>query len=333
MSGVRPFLRSLAYRTLAPAARLFHRVAHAERVTIVMYHAIVASPLPLPDWCFLDETSFRRQVDYLQAHFDVLSLSEAAERLRTSRIRRPTAVITFDDGFQSIRDVAWSILRERGVPATVFLATGLVGTTDTIWYCRLNRALSATRRGSLEYEGEGHDLSTPPARARASASLQARLKAKPHPRLLTELRRIVQDLGDDPGAPIEAGSPYRILGARAIAGMAASGLMEFGGHTRSHAILSLLSPQQREDEIDSSLAAVAELTGRPCRLFSYPNGRAQDYDAGAVKRLETRGVRAAVTTVPGANETATPSLELRRYGIGAGTGMPEFQLKVHHALR
>ena len=49
-------MRSLAYRTLAPAARLFHRVAHAERVTIVMYHAIVASPLPLPDWCFLDET-------------------------------------------------------------------------------------------------------------------------------------------------------------------------------------------------------------------------------------------------------------------------------------
>jgi len=333
VSGVRPFLRSLAYRTLAPPARLFHRAVHAERVTIVMYHAVVATPLPVEDWCFLDLASFRRQVDYLREHFDVLPLSEAVERLRTGRVRRPTAVITFDDGFQSIRDVAWNVLRERGLPATMFLATGFVGTSDTIWYCRLNRALAATRRARLEYEGDRLDLSTPAARARASVSLQARLKAKPHPRLLVELRGIVEDLGDDPGAPIEAGSPYRILGRRAVAEMAASGVMEFGGHTRSHAILSVLTPQQRDDEIDSSLAAIAEMTGRPCRLFSYPNGRAQDYDAGAVKRLEARGVRAAVTTVAGANETATPPLELRRYGIGAGTGLPEFQLKVHHAKR
>ena len=321
----------MAYWTLAPAARLIQRMARAHRVTIVMYHAVLASPLPLADWCFLDEASFRRQVDYLRAHFEVLPLLEAAERLSTGRIRRPTAVITFDDGFQSIRDVAWPILRERGLPATVFLATGLVGTSDTIWYCRLNRALSATRRQSLEYEGDRHDLSTPAARARASLSLQARLKVKPHPLLLIELRSIVEELGDDPGAPIEAGSPYRILGRSAVAEMADSGTMEFGGHTRSHAILSLLTPQQRDDEIDSSLAAVAELTGRPCHLFSYPNGRAQDYDVGAVKRLEMRGVRAAVTTVPGANDAATPPLELRRHGIGEGTGRPEFQWMVHHA--
>lgn len=330
---VSAFLESLAYRTLAPPARFAHRALRPHRLTIVMYHAVAASPLPVEDWCFLDEATFRRQMDYLREHFDVLPLSEAVDRLRAGNVRRPAAVITFDDGFQSVRDVALDILRERGLPATVFLATGLVGTSDTIWYCRLNKALASTRRPWLQYEGGRIDLSTAAARARAGASLQARLKTKPHPRLLAELGGIVADLGDDPGSSIEAGSPYRILGKGAVAEMSASGVVEFGGHTRSHAILSLLAPPQRDDEIDSSLDAVAELTGRPCRLFSYPNGRAQDYDAGAVKRLETRGVRAAVTTRAGPNEPGTPPLELRRYGIGAGMGLPEFRFRVHHAMR
>lgn len=325
-------LRAAARETVARLGlpRLLHRAAPRGRLTIVMYHAVVPRPLPVEDWCFLDLGSFRQQAEYLGRHFEILFLSEAALRLRRGAIRRPTAVLTFDDGFQNNRDVVLPILQDRGLPATVFLTTGLLGTDETVWYCRLNRALGATTKRRFDWDGETFDLSVPGAKAQAARAIQARLKALAHPQLLAELRGILHELGEAPERTIEADSPYRMLGREAAAEMAGSGLVEFGAHTHGHAILARLSPEERDLEIGRSLAAVQDLTGCPCRLFSYPNGRAEDYDAATIEALRERGVAAAVTTVAGPNDERTPALELNRYGIGAGVTMTQFQLMVHH---
>jgi len=310
-----------------------HRAVWPHRLTVLMYHAVVAEPAPVEDWCFLDATSFRRQMDHLVRHFDVLPLSVAVDRLGSGTVRRPTAVITFDDGYQNNHDVAGPLLRERKLPATIFLTTGLIGTSDTVWYCRINQALATTREPDLEWRGERFGLGDPAARAAASSALQARLKGLPHPHLLAEVHEIVRSLGEDPERPITADSPYRMLSPVAIAEMQSSGLVEFGAHTRSHAILASLSPAERDAEIGASIAAVEALTGRPCRLFSYPNGRRQDYDAGAIEALRRCQVRAAVTTMEGANDAATPPLELRRYGIGPGLEPGAFAFTIHHCRR
>ncbi len=294
-------------------------------LTIYAYHAVVQTPLEVYDWCFIDARSFRRQVRYLKRHFEVVSLSEAVERLSNGQIGRPTAVITFDDGFQNNYEVAFPILRELGLPATVFLITGLVNTADTVWFCRLHRALSVTRKASLEWDGTHFDLTGPLARAATCAEAQARLKRLPHPRLLDKVRRIIVELGDDPDHPITASSPYRMLGREAILEMARSGLVEFGAHGVSHAILSLLPSEERYHEIKRSSKAVRELTGRPCQLFAYPNGQALDYDAESIKILKACGVRAAVTAIAGPNETKTPVMELKRCGIGANLSMTDFK--------
>ncbi|HET8648128.1 MAG TPA: polysaccharide deacetylase family protein, partial [Vicinamibacteria bacterium] len=163
---------------------LAHRLWTRQRVTIVMYHAVISSPLTVPDWGFLDERLFRQQLEYLARHFDVVSLHEALRRLRQALVQRPTAVITFDDGFQSVHDVALPVLKRMGLPATVFVVTGLAGTDDTPWFCRLNRALATATRRSLEWRGESFALDSAPLRGRAGAILQERLKELPHPMLL-----------------------------------------------------------------------------------------------------------------------------------------------------
>jgi peptidoglycan/xylan/chitin deacetylase (PgdA/CDA1 family) len=321
--------RALAATGIPPLA---HRLMPRQRVTILMYHAVVTSPLAVPDWCFLDEGVFRRQLEYLASHFDVVPLSEAVRRLRQRTVRKPTAVITFDDGFQSVHDVALPVLKRMGLPATVFVVSGLVDTDDTPWYCRLNRALAAATRRSLEWREETFAFDSAPARGRAGAVLQGRLQELPHPRLMHELAAVVGALGDDAQRPVGPGSPYRVLGARELEALAKSGLFEIGAHGASHAILSLLPPEDREREVVESVQAVARLTGRACRFFSYPSGRAADYDGGVRRTLGELGIEAAVTGVAGANVPTTPRLELRRHGVGADTDMAEFQLMVHHAM-
>lgn len=323
---------SLASQLLAKAKvpQVCHRLLFKNQVTIVMYHGIVKSPLEIYDWCFVDELSFRKQVGYLKKHFEIVQLSEAIERMRKGEIKHPTAVITFDDGYQNNFDVAFPILRREEIPATIFLATGLTNTNATVWYCRLNLALSQTSEPHIDWNGFRFDLSTAGLRAKASATIQESLKQLEHSQLVDNVRKIVLQLDGDPDRAIEIGSPFRMLDNNVIAEMAGSGLIEFGAHTHRHTILSLLSKEERFNEIRQSTNAIYELTGRPCKCFAYPNGKVEDYNIETIRDLETCGIQMALTTIPGPNDGMTPEMELRRYGIGANLPMARFQLMVHH---
>jgi len=313
-------------------AQVFHRLAYQDELTMVMYHGIIKDPLMVEDWCFVDEHSFRMQIEYLKKHFEITSLSEAIERMGKGEIKRPTAVITFDDGYQNNYDVAFPILCKERIPATIFLTTGLINTNDTVWYGRINLALSKTQRTHIEWNGFKFDLSTLDLKAKASAAIQDSLKTLEHPNLMATIRSIILELGDDPDCSIEIGSPFRMLDKKAIGEMATSALIEFGAHTHRHSILSHLSDGERENEIRQSINVIYELTGHPCKYFAYPNGRAEDYNSGAIKDLKAYGIQIAVTTISGPNDRMTPPMELRRYGIGADLPMAEFQLMVHHFI-
>jgi hypothetical protein len=127
-------------------------------------------------------------------------------------------------------------------------------------------------------------------------------------------------------------SHFRMLDNQSIADMSASGLIEFGAHTATHTILSRVDEARARQEITSSIEDTQRLTGKPCRLFAYPNGQPGDYNEAVIRFLERSGIGAAVTTRDGPSTMTTPPLELCRYGIGAGLSILPFILRVHHLL-
>jgi peptidoglycan/xylan/chitin deacetylase (PgdA/CDA1 family) len=327
-------IKNLAFpvfvRSAAP--RLLHRHFFPQKLTIITYHAVVRTPLRIYDWCFLDEESFRQQLTYLQKHFEVVSLAAAVESLRAGKLNRPTAVITLDDGYQNNYSVAFPILREFGLPATVFITTGFINTDDTFWNLRLNLCLAKTKRTSLSWRGEVLDLSDTASRAKANVMIRKYLRDFSRPELMSRLSEIINMLGEDPKSPIALDNPFRMLTAQAIKEMNQSGLIEFGAHSHTHPILARLSVEDCKNEIELSVRQVGELTGCDCRFFAYPLGGRHDYNQQSIDILRNLGICAAVTTQTGANDNRTPLLELRRYGAGQNDGMADFQLKVHHLL-
>ncbi len=328
-------LKNLLKNTLTTAfnasalQRVVHKTLLRNRLVIICYHIIARSPFSFPDWCILDVDSFKRQLRYLKSHFDLLPLREAVEKCRKNALHRPTAVITFDDGYQNNYDTAFPILKDLGIPATIFLTTALVDTDNSLWFCRINMALAQCSLEDFSWKGARIDLRTAAAKASASKSLQASLKQLPHQELLEEAMRIVEGLGDDPSRPFERHSLFRMLDTRSIKDMLNSGLISFGAHTHSHAIVSLLSEEEQQVQISRSLDTVRELTGEPCKVFAYPNGRRQDYGKETIGILHKCGVDMAVTGIDGHNRSNTRPLELRRIGIG-GTWKPGyFPIAVH----
>jgi peptidoglycan/xylan/chitin deacetylase (PgdA/CDA1 family) len=94
------------------------------RTVVLCYHSIGAgdSPLTLP------AEVFRAQVELLaEEGFDFVSFGKLADILaRGSLPARPTAVLTFDDGFADMHTVVWPSLTELRIPATCFVTTGLM---------------------------------------------------------------------------------------------------------------------------------------------------------------------------------------------------------------
>ncbi len=305
VTAARPASGARAVGTRGPAA-----------LGIVMYHAVIEAPLAVPDWCFLAAETFQRQLAEIRRHADIVSLGEARSRLRANPTR-PLAVITFDDGFLNNATVALPRLAAGDTPATVFLTTGPAAKGDTIWYCRLNDAIARCPETVLTWEDRRYSLAGSMARRETAAELQARLKPSSGAAFATRFRDLLRSLGYDPRAPLACDSPFRLLDPAGLADLLASGLIDLGGHTVSHAILAPLSAAEQRREIEGSLASIASITGRPTRLFAYPNGGSADYDQTALAILHDAGVQAAVTAVEGVNRPDTPPLELLRHGIGA----------------
>lgn len=102
--------------------------ARPQHPPVLLYHSI-AELAPTPEGA---ARAFRTQIAYLaRAGYRTLSPTEFIAGLDSGNWPRRSILITFDDGYLDFHDVAWPILREHGMSATVFLVhDGLDGGVD-----------------------------------------------------------------------------------------------------------------------------------------------------------------------------------------------------------
>lgn len=117
---LRPLKRAV-WRSTALLGRILRR----EGVPILTYHSIDDSGSLIS----VAPRAFEWQMQYLErAGLRSLPLREYVDRLAAGDLpRRGAFVITFDDAFKNVLDVALPILRRHGFTATVFVPTEHVG--------------------------------------------------------------------------------------------------------------------------------------------------------------------------------------------------------------
>ena len=87
---------------------------------ILFYHR-VADEHPNP-WSMSD-AEFEEQITWMQENFDMVSLEECQNRIRSGHNTRPTLSITFDDGYADNCNFAMPMLIKRKIPVTYFVTT------------------------------------------------------------------------------------------------------------------------------------------------------------------------------------------------------------------
>lgn len=275
------------------------RWLHRDRVAVLMYHGIMPDEVAEAEGDSLQvrASDFRRQMEFLKRNYEVCSLHEAYCRLGKPG-PKPRAVVTFDDGYANNYLTAFPILRELGIPATIFVVTGRTGTSQMFWWDRLHLAT----RGSAAVEADFTDTLK---------------RLRPH-----AIEQQIDDYLRRRGltaAPTPTGH-YRVLNRDEIAAMAATGLIEFGCHTHDHQSISILSKQELQTTVRDCNARL-EAWGGPVRYFAAPYG---DYDDVHVPGLRQFDFELALSTDEGFLCSTSDPFRIPRFGIDRDCSLAKF---------
>ena len=253
---------------------------------------------------------------YLCRMFELLPLAEVVDRLASGACgRTPMVALTFDDGYANNLHRLLPVLRAHGAPATIFVTSGLVGTTKRLWTDEVRRYVRETRVPSLRASFLRGSVQLAPGADRSAIGDQLVETMKRAPVRPVELLAELREAAAVPNSPCDG--DQRILSSEELASLAADPLITIGAHTVSHCVLSSVPFEVAQQEIDQSRRELAALTGLEPALFAYPNGA---FTPEVVEHLRKTGWRAGVATAPGIALPYGDLFRLPRLPLGCGPG-------------
>jgi glycosyltransferase involved in cell wall biosynthesis len=108
-------------------------IRKSKSLHVLAYHAISNLPKGSPTYAYgVPPCQFERQLDELKrSGYHFLSAEEFLMFLNGNyQLTRHSLLLTFDDGYSELLDVVLPLLRDRSIPAVVFVVSRLIGRTN-----------------------------------------------------------------------------------------------------------------------------------------------------------------------------------------------------------
>ena len=278
------------------AVLTYHRIA--EPAVAGMHAALYVSP-----------SDFEEQLDVLKRRYAIVSADDVLDARHGRRpLPRHALLLTFDDAYTDFGATAWPRLRERSLPALLFVPTSYPDQPHRwFWWDRLGellgRALSAasfaTPLGELP-------VGTPQERERTYRLLRDHCKRIGVDAACDLVEGLAGELDPSPAR-------NEVLGWDALRQLAAEGVA-IAPHSRTHPLLPTLSDELMRDELTGSCADIERELGSSVSCFAYPSGA---WDQRVVEATAAAGLDVAFTTRRGVNDLRKGEwLTMRRVNVG-----------------
>jgi peptidoglycan/xylan/chitin deacetylase (PgdA/CDA1 family) len=298
--------RAAAVLDAAPLRALLARLPLWNGVLVLNYHR-VGDPAGTPwDHQLYSATAegFDAQLAFLAREADVVGPQDLAELARAGRGRH--VLLTFDDGYRDNYEIAFPLLRARGLSATFFLASGFLDRTLPAWWDEIAWMV----HHATDDVGPG-------------AALTARYKQLQGDQTEAFLDDVAQRSGAGrcpPEAARDTWMTWEMARELRDAGM------PIGGHTETHPLLARIPEEQQEREIATCARRLSEELDLPMRWFSYPVGSPDAFTPATREILARHGVELAFSFYGGIGRySAWDPLDVRRMNVGPAIDAPRVQ--------
>jgi len=266
---------------------IMHRIARNKTASLATELTITEN--------FLD-----RVIRKLKESADFVTLDNIFQLLVNDQLRgkrdRPVIALTFDDGFRDNLMLALPILRDHGVPATIYVPSGAPDRLLDPWPWRLEKSLWEHSDISLDWPGLPPRLPTRtwPEKRAAFRFLTLFIHENiPVNRNLTEILLPTSRVSD------EALMDEQFVNWDELRQLAADPLITIGGHAVTHASLRDLEKDQAFREIDDGRKRLIAQLDVPVRHFAYPYGESSNFSSREFALVARAGYHTAVTNISG----------------------------------
>jgi peptidoglycan/xylan/chitin deacetylase (PgdA/CDA1 family) len=284
---------------------------------ILLYHQL-GRPERDPFAQFVDPEYFAGHMEVLR-DLRPLGLAALAGEVRDGTVPANGVAVTFDDGYVSGLRIAKPVLERAGIPATIFVATGLTGGERDVWWADLADAFAPQRELPAQLRldtGESTRSWLVDATERHALLIEvwAWLRLQSASAIQAGLAAVREWAGLAPaGAPSEE---TRCMTVPELNELVAGGLITVGAHTRTHPVLCARSAREQHEEIAGSRADLEGWLRAPVTAFAYPFGRRpNEYRAPAVRAVQASGMQLAVSVAPLAVSAKSSVYELPRHVV------------------
>ena len=319
--SIKPLLKRSAQIAAAGLGR--HRwPSRGGDLLVVTYHRI----LPPEDPRYAEEqpgmvvhpNTFRMHLQVLKEFFEPVSLTDWLDRAASGRpLPRRACALTLDDGWRDNYEYAYPQLRDEQFPATIFLVSDYIDTYRTYWPERLARLVHALAARDLAPADASPELSWLEEIGVTRSRLPALTDREQLDSVIVAAKRYsdaeLNDRLDAAFAALALQEERRdILRWDDVREMHASGLVDFGSHTRAHIRLRPgLDSDQALEQIRGSREAIEARLEAPAKLFCYPNGDMSE----EAERFVRKHYDGACTTQAGWNRAPSDPYRLKRIGL------------------
>lgn len=304
-------------------------------VLILLYHRVAELPAD-PQLLNVTPRHFTEHLEVLRSYGRPMRLQQLIQAMQSGSLPHRAIVITFDDGYADNLYYAKPLLERYNTPATVFVTTGYIGQNREFWWDELERLLlepgmlPAMLRlhinGRLcqwelgetahydEETAQHHrcwnalEKHNPSQRQYIYRTLCQLLRPLPN----TERQKALDELRTQTRAASMGWLTHRPLTSEEVYRLTEGGLVEVGGHTVTHPVLSALPGLTQRSEIEQSKSYLEELLGYPIMSFAYPYGSRSDYTAETVATVQKAGFVCACSNFPGIVRRYTDYFQLPR---------------------
>jgi peptidoglycan/xylan/chitin deacetylase (PgdA/CDA1 family) len=255
--------------------------------------------------------NFTAHLDVLRSNYYPMPLAELEDALNKRQAPERAVAVTFDDGYLDNLEYARPALESAGIPATIYVVAGQIGSRDRFWWDQLKAVflLPEDFPPSLFVKVGGKEhvfpMRTTAQRREALNSLAQLLKRLPLP----EIQDILDQLSAEIGLFVREDSRDRAMNETELVDISSSPLIEIGAHTLTHPVLSALPREAQQAEIVGSQKKLEGILDRHVETISYPYG---EFNEETVQVVQSAGMRSALITMTGRVEPGDPLYRLRR---------------------
>lgn len=256
---------------------------------------------------------------------DVLAVSHAGD------LPPRGVLVTFDDAYASVAEIAEPLCRQFGVPAVFFVNAAFLDNQrlapdNLVCYVANLMGMEAIRKAAREVPR--HDLPELNSLSDVFMRLFPQVSLRERNVFLDSLRHIA---GIDDFAVAQEAGLY--LSGKQLGELASRGF-EIGNHTLTHVHCRSLSREDIRSQVEQNKLELEAISGTKIRSFSQPYGSSQDVSRELIEELQRTGHEAVFLSESVANRRGADPFHFDRVSVRAdGDDTLFFEIEVLPRLR